>query len=169
MRCSVCKIFFDDHFSNIKRAYVDTGKVKYELRNYTVIDDILKDGVSSRMAQGAMCAADQKRSVDFVDTAYRNYPGERAGFPDDKWIKDLASALKLNTQEFNACLDTNKYRQTVADQKREGSAKGVSGTPTFFVRVGNEAEELVTVTSASAFTSSISAKLDEALKKAGVN
>jgi protein-disulfide isomerase len=169
MRCSVCKLFFDEHFSNIKQAYVDTGKIKYELRNYTVIDERLKDGVSAKMAQGAMCAADQKRSIDFVDTVYRHYPGERVGFPDDKWIKDLAGALKLNTQEFNTCLDNNKYRQFVADQKQAGSGKGVSGTPTFFVKVGNEAEEQIAISSAGAFTSAISAKLDEALKKAGVN
>jgi protein-disulfide isomerase len=167
LRCVVCKQYFDEAYSQIKTVYVTTGKVKYEHRHLTVIDTGLKDGVSNRMAQGAMCAADQKRSIDYIETSYRNYPGERVGFPDDKWIKNLADALKLNMNDFNTCLDSNKYRQAVTDQTREASTKGASGTPTFFVKVGNGAEELVTITSASAFFTTLSSKLDEALQKAG--
>ena len=51
--------------------------------------------------------------------------------PDN--LKKHAADLKLNTEEFNTCLDSGKHAAAVAKDAQEGAAAGVSGTPAFFI------------------------------------
>jgi protein-disulfide isomerase len=48
-------------------------------------------------------------------------------------IKGYAKELKLNTKDFNTCLDTGQTAQKVKDDETYGGTVGVSGTPAFFV------------------------------------
>jgi len=48
-------------------------------------------------------------------------------------LKQLAAKIGLNTQQFNSDLDSGKYATKVQNDLQEGLAKGVSGTPTFFI------------------------------------
>lgn len=47
-------------------------------------------------------------------------------------LKKFAVDLKLNSAQFNACLDSDKYAATVQADLDEGTKLGVRGTPTFF-------------------------------------
>ena len=47
-------------------------------------------------------------------------------------LKKYASALKLNTAQFNNCLDTDKYASVVQADIDEGTKLSVRGTPTFY-------------------------------------
>lgn len=48
-------------------------------------------------------------------------------------FKQIAKDLKLNTSQFDACLDTGKYASAVKKDLDEGVALGVQGTPTFVI------------------------------------
>jgi protein-disulfide isomerase len=48
-------------------------------------------------------------------------------------LKKYAKELKLNTKDFNNCLDKAKYEQKVKDELKEGENLGVTGTPAFFI------------------------------------
>jgi protein-disulfide isomerase len=48
-------------------------------------------------------------------------------------LKRYASELGLDTEKFNTCLDSNKYRDEVLQDLNAGLAAGVGGTPTFFI------------------------------------
>lgn len=48
-------------------------------------------------------------------------------------IKQLASQLQLDTNRFNQCLDTEKYKTEVSQDLDAASTAGASGTPTFFI------------------------------------
>lgn len=58
--------------------------------------------------------------------------GAEAAFSVDGF-KKLAKTLKLNTKEFNSCMDSNTYADRVKRDLDAGTAAGVSGTPSFFV------------------------------------
>ena len=160
VRCPACKQFFDQADSSIRDTYVKTGQIKFNFRNYTVVDDIIHDTDSQRGAQGIRCAADQKRGWDFRDSMYSNYRGESSGVITDKVLKDLAKALGLNQDQFNSCLDTNKYKQAIADEKTEAKKKGVSGTPTFFLSI-NGVEQLIQYSTYDDIKSKIAAAVQQ--------
>src|SRR3972149_9454086 len=48
-------------------------------------------------------------------------------------LKGYAKDLKLNTGDFNKCLDGNTKKDTVAAETTYGTSVGVQGTPGFFV------------------------------------
>jgi len=51
-------------------------------------------------------------------------------------FKEYAQELDLNMEEFNSCLDSEKYAQEINKDYQDGREYGVTGTPGFFV--GNE-------------------------------
>jgi protein-disulfide isomerase len=48
-------------------------------------------------------------------------------------FKKFAGELKLDQAKFDACLDGGKYAAEIQSSVQEGSQKGLSGTPAFFV------------------------------------
>ena len=48
-------------------------------------------------------------------------------------LKEHAVKVELDTERFNACLDSGKYTADVNRDHQEGESLGVSGTPAFFI------------------------------------
>jgi protein-disulfide isomerase len=48
-------------------------------------------------------------------------------------LKKYAAGLKLDSSQFDPCLDSGKHAQAVNNDLAEGSRVGVSGTPAFFI------------------------------------
>lgn len=130
-RCPVCKRIFDQVEPLIQQQYVSTGKIKFTLVTYPVIDRIENDSESQLGGQALLCAADQQRAWDYHNLAYNNFVGKTQGKLTAAFLKDMGKALGLATSDFNSCLDSGKYRQTVIDQTLQAEQIGVSGTPTF--------------------------------------
>lgn len=74
------------------------------------------------------CAAEQGKFWEYADELFANQSGLGSEF-----YVTLASDLGLNTANFNACLQNEKYADKVEAQAQAGGAAGVSGTPGSFV------------------------------------
>jgi protein-disulfide isomerase len=48
-------------------------------------------------------------------------------------LKKYAAGLKLDSAQFDPCVESSKHTQAVNQDLAEGSRVGVSGTPAFFV------------------------------------
>ena len=48
-------------------------------------------------------------------------------------MKQWAKELGINTNNFNSCLDSDKYKNAVDEDLKAGQTAGVNGTPTFFI------------------------------------
>lgn len=108
--------------------YVQTGKAKFEFRDYAFI------GPESKLAaQAADCAANQNQFWAYHDTIYANQPKENSGKVTTSYLKNIASKLGLNTQQFNQCLDSNATANQVQQDLTQAQSMGLSGTPTIFV------------------------------------
>jgi len=83
---------------------------------------------AQKAAEAGQCANDQGRFWDLHDVMFANQNSI-----DVASIKRYASGLGLDTEQFDACLDSGKYAQEVQQDFNEGKAAGVSGTPTFFI------------------------------------
>jgi protein-disulfide isomerase len=141
-QCPFCGRFYTESLGQIKSQYVDTGKVKFIYRDFPLAS-IHPQAQSS--AEAAQCALEQGNFWDFHDILF-----ERQGSLSPDNYKTWASELGLDAQQFSDCFDSGKHRASVQTDFSEGSAAGVSGTPTFFI--GNEEKGFERVVGAQPFS-----------------
>ena len=129
--CPHCAHFHETVFFDLKKNYIDTGKV-----HFTYVPFSFLGPESLQAAEAAYCAMDQGKFWDFHDILFANQAGENAGNYSDSKLKGFAQQLKLDTAAFNACFDANTHEQKVLDNLEYGRGKGVNATPYFIVNDG---------------------------------
>ncbi len=100
-------------------------QIKFIYRDFP-IDDIHPQ--AQKAAEAGECAAEQDRFWDFHDKLFINQDNLT-----ETSLKNYASELGLNTEQFNACLESNRYYEEVQQDFASGILAGVEGTPTFFI------------------------------------
>jgi protein-disulfide isomerase len=79
-------------------------------------------------AEAAACANEQGKFWPYHDRLFAN-PTKLSGAD----LKQHAAELGLNTNQFNACVDSHKFKSEVDADLRDGEQAGVNGTPAFFI------------------------------------
>jgi protein-disulfide isomerase len=74
---------------------------------------------------------------------------ENSGWGTVEKVKAFASALGLDTQKFNTCLDSKKYEPRIQQLYQLGQSLGITGTPTMFI--GNEKIGFTKITGAQPY------------------
>jgi protein-disulfide isomerase len=123
-----CGRFAADAGRQIEKNYVDTGKVRFGYFNFAFLGD-----ESQWAAEAAECAGDQDAYWEYHDYLFSHQNGENQGAFSKDNLKSFAADLKLDTQAFNACLDSGKYTEAVTNQTNLARGLGVQSTPTFAV------------------------------------
>lgn len=129
--CPFCKRFFDDTLPQIKKAYIDSGKVKLVMRDLP----LSFHQNAHKESQAAECAREQGG-----DTAYFKYHNEifkrtisnGTGLALDQ-LQVIANDLGLNGSALQSCLDSEKYKAEVDKDLADASVYGANGTPSFFI------------------------------------
>ncbi len=129
--CPFCKKYFDETFEQLKKDYVDTGKVIYYYRHFPL--DF--HSAAKPAAIASECANEQGKFWEYHDLIFKEQDKIAQKTPDEikQALKGFAVSLGLNTSNFNNCLDLEKYKANVEKDQKEGQTAGVNGTPTFFV------------------------------------
>jgi len=108
----------------LKEVYVKSGQVKL------VFNPILDHGDRSVQAhQAAECAAEQGRFWALHDLLFERQ-GELWRGDIRQTIKTLAAELDLNQEQFNACIDEQRYVASVTAQDQHRRALGIRTRPT---------------------------------------
>jgi protein-disulfide isomerase len=134
-QCPYCQRHFQETIPLLEERYVKTGKLKYIYRDFP-LDNIHPQ--ARKAAEAARCAGEQGAPAFWAmhDRLFARQE-EWAGKSDAvQTFKAYAVDLALNTKAFNACLDSGKMSVGVDADLREGVARGVSATPSFFVGNG---------------------------------
>lgn len=129
-KCPYCGTFARDTLPNLKRAYVDTGKVLFVLRHFPL--DALHP-FARQAAAGAECAGGDGKFWELHDLMFAN---QRA--LDHTSLTNHAKALGFDQNRFEACLTGAAARRVEADVAT-GESLGVTGTPTMFVGLRQDA------------------------------
>ena len=128
----VIKEFSDFQCSFCGKAYWTMKLVKDEYGDQ--VDIVFKHSplefheYAQKAAEASECARDQDMFDEYHDTLFEH--------PEDLTIDDLkqyAVDLELDTETFDACLDSDEKAVVVALDVSEGKQAGVTGTPTFFI------------------------------------
>ena len=136
-RCPHCGAFTNETLPRLIDEYVRPGKVRLVHKDMAILGE-----QSVWAAMAAQCANDQGRFWDYYFLLFnRVHAGDRPLQLTRDRLKAFAAELGLNTQQFNQCMDENKYALKVQNERAEGQQRGVQGTPTFFLNgqkiVGN--------------------------------
>lgn len=132
-QCPSCRIYSEDIEPAIVETYVQTGIARYEFHQYPFLDDRTATKESDQAANASLCAAEQDRFWDFHDVLFANWNGENQGTFADKRLVAYAEAIELDMDAFNACFESNKYKDQITQDLNEGARLGVTGTPSVFV------------------------------------
>ena len=126
MTCPHCAHFNDTTFPELKKKYIDTGKVRYILREFP-FDPSAEAGFML-----ARCSKDNYFAM--VDVLFKQQPSW-VGVNNTKEALLQISKLAGFTQEsFESCLTDQKLLDDVrAVQKRGADEFKVDSTPTFFI------------------------------------
>jgi protein-disulfide isomerase len=127
-QCPFCEKFFTDSMPQIKKDYIDTGKIKFAFRDSAFLGQESNDS-----ANAARCANDQGKFWDFHDYLYTHQGAENSGAFSKDNLKSFGAAVGLNTSQFNQCIDSGKYATAVTNDTTAGKNLAVDGTPTVFI------------------------------------
>jgi len=127
MTCPHCARFHEETFEGIKAKYVDTGKVRFVLREFPL------DARAMAAIMLARCAP-EGQYFPMVSALFKSQ-GTWAVAPDGRAALLQMSKLAGFTQEsFEACLTNQKLLDDVTKVREKGSKEfGVDSTPTFFI------------------------------------
>lgn len=124
-QCPFCARHVRDTLPQIQKDFIDTGKVRYVIRDFP-IGSLHPDAAKAHEA--VRCAGDQSKAWEMRAALLLNQ-------------KDLSrAALDLRAREvgldgasFATCLDSGRHTKAVQQDIDAGAAAGVTGTPTFLV------------------------------------
>jgi protein-disulfide isomerase len=120
-QCPFC-LRADPTVQEVLKTYGD--KVRFVYRNYP-----LPNHPAARpAAEAAACANEQGKFWPYHDLLFAN-PSKLS----DADLKQHASALGLNTAQFNSCVDTHKPKGLIDADVKAGEEAGVNGTPAFYI------------------------------------
>lgn len=137
-QCTYCHRFHQDSKDAIMEEYVKTGKANFVFRDFP-----LNGPVSVLAAQASYCANDQGKYWEYHDETYNNWAGENTGWVTRDSLSQFAKTVNLDLNQFNKCMDDNKYRQKVLDNEKFGKNIGIDATPSFFVITSDKVVKIV--------------------------
>jgi protein-disulfide isomerase len=121
-QCPFCKKFHTDAYAELKKNYIDTGKVRF-----VSLDLPLEfHPFALKAAEATRCAGDQNKYWELRDALYSN-----ADPPSDEVINQVAEKLLADKDAFQSCLTSEKYKADVQKEAAEAARLQISGTPTF--------------------------------------
>ncbi|MBM4424584.1 MAG: hypothetical protein FJ030_14545 [Chloroflexi bacterium] len=108
--------------------YISTGKVRFGYQHFAFLGQ-----ESGWAAEASECAGDQNKFWEYHDALFTNQAGENQGAFNKDNLKRFAQSLKLDSAQFDDCLDSGKYAALVASQTQILQQLGVQSTPTFVI------------------------------------
>jgi protein-disulfide isomerase len=126
MTCSHCATFHNTVYPEMKKKYIDTGKVKYILREFPL------DPLAAAGFMLARCAGGDKyhAMVEMLFNKQKEWVTQNPIPP----LLALAQQAGFTKDSFEACLKDQKVLEAIESVRTHGAEKlGVQSTPTFFI------------------------------------
>jgi len=129
MTCSHCADFHNKTYPKLKERYIDTGKVRFILREFPL------DPLAAGAFMLARCAGkdDKNKYFAMVETLFHQQRDWLVQRPLDP-LKAIAKQAGFSEQTFEQCLANQQVLNGIEQVRQRASEKlGVNSTPTFFI------------------------------------
>lgn len=134
-QCPFCQQFYSKAYLELKKQYVDTGKLRFVLRDLPLPNH----QHAKSAATSAHCAGEQGKFWEMHDALFAG--GGKLSQPD---ILGYASSIGLENNSFESCLTSGRYKRDIELDVNDARNVGIKGTPSFVV--GRTTDNLVTGT-----------------------
>ena len=124
LQCPYCRQFATTTFDELKRNWIDTGRLRYVSRDFPL--DFHQHAMNA--AKAARCSGEQGKFWEMRWALMRN-----ANLLSPAFITKTASDLKLDPDVFAACTASTRFDAAIQADMVEAVNVGVTGTPTFVV------------------------------------
>jgi len=124
-QCPFCQRFHVTVFNEIKKNYIDTGKVRFYSRDLP-LDSMHPNAM--RAAMSARCAGEQGQFWKL-----RDLMGANPDRLDMNSIMATVTGLNMNGEAFKQCVESEKYKPLIQNDVLEAAKIGADGTPTFVI------------------------------------
>jgi protein-disulfide isomerase len=124
--CPICGVFHQKVMPQIKKAYIDSGKVYWIYREFPIGNS------PAAAAQAVRCVEDKHyfRMNDKFMTTKGQWNGRD---PDPDLLYKIVQETGLKRAEFDICMANQNIKDGIVRVKQRGREFGVKGTPTFFI------------------------------------
>jgi protein-disulfide isomerase len=126
LTCPYCKKFQAEIFPQLKREFIDTGKVRLLIREFPIGFQSGAATIAMRCAkpekQLALYEAFMSRQAQWVSQEVRHDP-----------IFKVAASAGLTRAEFDACFQDQALVTSLNKIKERGRNLGIVGTPNFYI------------------------------------
>jgi protein-disulfide isomerase len=126
LTCPYCKRFQAETYPQLKREYIDTGKVRFIIREFPI-------GKASGTATVALRCAKPDKYLTLYEKYLVQQPAWVAQEVKTDAIFGVASQVGMTRAEFDSCLQNRGMIAALNWVKERGRTLGVIGTPNFFV------------------------------------
>lgn len=123
-QCPFCQRFHNDAFPELRKRYVETGKVRFASRDLPL--EFHSNAFSA--AEATRCAGDQGQYWQMRDLVIAH-----ANELSPEEFKHFAGQLKLRADVFANCMDKNIHREAIQHEASEASTLHIDGTPSFVI------------------------------------
>jgi protein-disulfide isomerase len=136
LTCPHCAAFHRDVFPRVKREYIDTGKIRFIVREFPIGRSAGNAAIANRCAPEdkyfALLSALLTRQSEWVSQEVRLDA-----------INGVAKSVGMSRETFDKCLANQSMIDALDEVKQRGRKFGVIGTPTFFAN-GRKAQGATT-------------------------
>jgi protein-disulfide isomerase len=135
MTCGHCAQFELTTFADLKTKYIDTGKVRYALREFPL------DPLAAAAAMLARCSGDKREAV--VELLFQQQKNWAFVNNPLQALRDTVKQTGMGPTAFDACLNDQAMFDKI-NQIRDTAAQkfGINATPTFFINGEKKSGEI---------------------------
>ena len=126
--CPACKAWHDNFWPEVKRDYVDTGKVKFVFREFAI-----HGAIDAGIFAIARCAGtDEFYSV--IDEAMARQEtivtesSKGEAMPE---LNSLGAKFRMSPEQVQSCINDRTIIRRINDVRADAQGKGIDSTPTF--------------------------------------
>ncbi len=128
MTCPHCARFHAETYPALLSKYVDTGKVRFILREFPL------DPRAAAAFMLARCAGDGDKRTAVIDLLFNS---QQTWAESDKPLDTLSDLMRqtgMSAKDFDACLNNQSlYNNVIKERDEAGKDFQIDATPTFFI------------------------------------
>ena len=122
-QCPFCKRHATAVMPQLIKDYVDTGKIRFVMRE-NPIENLHPRAMAASKA--ALCAGDQGKYWEMSAALFNDQKANT-----DEAFQKMAGDLGLDAADFTECLGSDKHMAQIKADQAESQKLGISGTPSF--------------------------------------